>query len=100
MNITSSYKFKQLAHKRSVWILLLSIWLFSVNTSLVHAQEHLAVTDYKCQFCITNFSHSPFLLSKNVSFTPIIQDSFIVQLPYFNTNTADNITIGNRDPPH
>lgn len=100
MNITSSYKFKRLAHKRSVWILLLSIWLFSVNVSLIHAQEHLAVPDYKCQFCITNFSHSPFVLSNNLSFIPFVQESFIVELPYLKAITVDNIITGNRDPPH
>ena len=99
MKKTNSYKIKQLAHQRSVWIILLSIWLFCASVSLVHAQEHAISNDFQCQLCFTSFNYTPFVVCENLSFTPIIQESFVFALPHSKTITVDIITSGNRDPP-
>lgn len=100
MNSIEYHKIKQLAHKRTVWILLLCVWLFSVNIALVHAQEHPIATGYQCQLCLTNFGHTPFIPTSNISYIPVLQDSFIVELPFISAIAIDTIITGNRDPPH
>lgn len=92
-------KFKQLAHQRLVWILLFSILQLYSTISLIHTQKHTLVHDHQCKICLTNFNHTPFVLSSNLSFTPTIQESFIVEQPHIEVITVDKITAGNRDPP-
>ncbi len=93
------HRIQQVAYKRSVWILLLSIWLFCCNISIVHAQEHTLEPDVECQLCLTNFSHAPFLLSKTYYFTPCIQRAIEIDFLNFQLVSAHHIFIGNRDPP-
>jgi len=98
------HKLKQLAQQRSLWILVLSIWLFFVNVSIVHAQQHDLVkgfsTDYQCQLCLTNFNHTPFILNDNVVITPITQASIAIEQNAHGIIRVHQLTTYNRGPPN
>ena len=95
----SHHKITQLAHKQLVWFILIAIWLFLVNVSLVHSQKHLVVTDYQCQLCLNNYSHTPFVLINNLVFTPEIQISQIVIHSFISHLRVHQLELSNRDPP-
>ena len=103
MNNLSQHNIKQLAQQRWLWIIVLTVWLFFVNMSIVHAQQHdfskKTTNDYQCHLCVNNFNHTPFVLSDNLTIIPLIQSSFIVAPPIQGIISVHQLTIGNRDPP-
>ncbi|PCI60205.1 MAG: hypothetical protein COB35_09825 [Gammaproteobacteria bacterium] len=104
MNNITHHKLKQLAHQRSLWILVLSIWLFFVNVSIVHAQQHKLgkgfSTNYQCQLCLTNFNHTPFILSDSVIVTPVTQASITIAQNAHGIIRVHQLTTFNRGPPN
>jgi len=100
MKITNYYRIKQLAQKRLVWILLFSVFQLYSTISLVHTQKHTLVHDHQCRICLTNFNHTPFLLTNNFTFIPEIQTSFIVKKTFTRLLTLTYLSIGNRGPPN
>jgi len=99
MNQTTYYKVQQVAYKRSLWIILLTVWMFCSYLSTVHAQEHVIEPEIECQLCLTNFSHTPALLSNSFHFTPNIQKVIEIDFLYFQFVSSHKILIGNRGPP-
>jgi len=101
--INTHHKIKQLAQQRLLWIIVLAMWLFFVTTTIVHAQQHTATkkvfTDYQCQLCLTNFSHTPFILNNNVIISPVIQPSIAILQSAHGIIRVHQLTTYNRGPP-
>ncbi|MBL4910059.1 MAG: hypothetical protein JKX78_08615 [Alteromonadaceae bacterium] len=103
MTNLTHHKIKQLAQQRLLWIVVLAIWLFFVNASIVHTQQHNLSkgisTDYQCQLCLTNFNHTPFVLNDSVFITPLIQTSIVFKQHVQGIIRVHQLTLYNRGPP-
>jgi len=103
MTTNTHHKVKQLAHQRLLWVLVLSIWFFIVNISIVHAQHHEFskdfVSDYQCQLCLSTFNHSPCILSTNLYPFPEIQHNYIIKKNATGIIKTHQLIPANRGPP-
>ena len=97
------HNIKQLTQQRLLWMIIIGIWFTFVNISVVHAEQHELskgiATDYQCQLCTNNFSHTPFVLATPVTFLTSIQTSYINHIQNHGLIRTHQLTTYNRGPP-
>ncbi len=96
---TGSYTLIKRRQTYFVWLVALCIWLASVGISTHHLQEHIFLDDSECQLCISNFKHTPFIISDDVPFLSYNTVYFKVKLVTYYHQSSQPLTVSNRDPP-
>ncbi len=78
---------------------LFILWLFSVNSSIAHAQEHSFIEEHSCHLCFLNENSSPETIYNLLAFEFIAQVNLVIEDKQSSVLCLIGLFLSNSDPP-